>query len=87
MDMLFDEIINYDEWLRKIVYIDDDCIILKPDPNELFFYDIELNRCDTIESVVGWVMHLIVKTWVTKEIIERFISIAVDHHKLKTEFK
>lgn len=87
MDILFDEMINYDKWLKKIVYIDDDCIILKPDPDESFFYDIELNRCDTIESVVGWVMHLIGKNWVTKEIIERFIAVAVDYHNLKTVFK
>jgi hypothetical protein len=36
-------------------------------------YNIALDRCDTHEKVLAWVSHLCEKTWMTTEIVRRFI--------------
>lgn len=41
-----------------------------------FDYDIALSRCSTPEKILQWVSHLSQKTWVTTEIIERFVAVA-----------
>ena len=47
-------------------------------------YDIELERIDTHEKLIQWVMHLIEKTWVTKELIELFIYTVCNHFVWKS---
>ena len=42
-------------------------------------YDIELSRIDTEKDLIGWVMQLLPKTWVTKKLIELFIYRVCDH--------
>ena len=47
------------------------------------WYDIELSHCCTPEAILGWVDHLSSKNWVTKEMIQEFISCAAYHHGIK----
>ena len=45
-------------------------------------YNIPISKCDNMEKVLGWVIHLLEKSWVTKEIIDKFIQTALNHHNL-----
>lgn len=52
------------------MYIEDDYLII----NYSYPYEIELDRIDTPEKVLGWVAHLCGKTWMDNDKIERFID-------------
>lgn len=39
-------------------------------------YEIPLDRCDDETKILGWVLHLAEKRWVTKDILVRFIGLA-----------
>lgn len=39
-------------------------------------YDIDLKRCDTKDKLLGWVMHLSMKNWVTAKTIHQFVAVA-----------
>lgn len=54
-------------------------VIFIPESNEE--YDIYLDRCDTPEKVLGWVLQLLTKDWCTKTILDQFIRKAAQHHK------
>lgn len=41
-----------------------------------FAYEIALSRCSTAVAILQWVRHLSEKTWVTTEMIERFVAVA-----------
>ena len=60
-------------------YIKDGFIVFNVD----YEYNINLSRCDTPAKILGWVQHLCEKTWITRELIERFISLATRHNKIK----
>jgi len=47
-----------------------------------FSYSISLDTCDTLEKVVDWILHLAEKSWVTTELIESFIELAIDTNKI-----
>jgi len=40
-------------------------------------YWIAFDRCDSPEAILRWVNHIIPKNWVTKDVIEVFISCAM----------
>jgi hypothetical protein len=42
-------------------------------------YDIELSRLDTPEKVYQWLVHLLAKTWVTREMLYRMVCILEAH--------
>jgi hypothetical protein len=45
-------------------------------------YNIPLNKCNTLEKILGWVIHLLEKSWVTKEIVNEFIETALKQNNL-----
>jgi hypothetical protein len=57
---------------QSLVTVDDGLLTIH-DPSE---YEIALSRCATAEGILQWVRHLSEKTWVTTEIIERFVPVA-----------
>lgn len=42
-------------------------------------YQISFNRMDTPEKVLGWILQLVEKNWITKEHIETLIHCSEDH--------
>lgn len=65
--------------LAKRVYIEDDSIVLLDGGAN---YVIDFKRCDTAEKILGWIVHLTEKDWVTTEILERFILLAAADHDI-----
>jgi hypothetical protein len=57
---------------RNLVTADEGCITI----HGPFEYEIELARCATAVAILQWVRHLSEKTWVTTEMIERFVDVA-----------
>ena len=49
-------------------------------------YNIELNRCDTPEKLLGWIMHLAGKTWITKSILRGFINAACNKNGITINY-
>lgn len=60
------------EELDRIVSIKDDHIII----NVCYEYNISLSGCKTHEQILSQVHHLCEKTWMTPEVLERFIEVA-----------
>lgn len=54
-------------------------VIPMPASNE---YNIPLTECKSYESILGWVIKISEKSWVTREIIEEFIKTALKQNKL-----
>ncbi len=46
-------------------------------------YAFELSRCKTAGAVLAWVEHLKVKTWMTPELLQEFIDLAVSENKIE----
>lgn len=72
------ESFNKDEYLsdlerrQNLVTADDGWITI----HGPYQYEIALSRCSTAETILQWVRHLAEKTWMTTEIIERFVAVA-----------
>ena len=47
------------------------------------FYVIELGRINSPEKVLGWILHLSDKMWVTKETLHDLTKVVSDHFKFK----
>ena len=45
-------------------------------------YHIELDRIDTKEKMLEWVLHLSGKDWVTRIMVHRMVEVACKFHKL-----
>lgn len=60
------------EKLNRQVFIADDHIVI----NVYYEYNISLDRCDSAEKLLHWVWHLTEKTWMTNDVMRRFISLA-----------
>lgn len=63
---------------NKECYLDGNYIVL----NVVYPYEIEISRCDTPEKILHWCSHLCDKTWVTAELISKFIALACGCNKL-----
>ena len=63
-----------------VVTIDDDGWITIHGPYE---YEIELIRCDSHFKIIDWVLHLSEKDWMTTDMINQFIDIALRSNGLK----
>jgi hypothetical protein len=66
LEKLFDE----EKELAKLCILDGDLIILNG------FYEIPLSRCNSHEKILAWICHLAEKTWVTTDLLRRFLIIA-----------
>lgn len=58
--------------LAEQVKIVDGHIVINID----YEYNISLDSCRTADAVLEWVHHLTKKTWMTNDVMERFIFIA-----------
>lgn len=76
---LWRELEEHEALLNSQVYIADDYIVINIEHE----YNIELNRCDTHEKILGWASHLCEKTWMNLNVMERFIQLAAAHHNLR----
>ncbi|MEM1145199.1 MAG: hypothetical protein AAGI88_21685 [Pseudomonadota bacterium] len=76
---LKDEVMNQMQRLEKQVYIADDHIVI----NVSYEYNIALSRCDTPEKLLHWVWHLTEKSWMTNEVMRRFIDVACRENKIE----
>lgn len=62
----------YLEDLEKKVYIKDDDIIV----NVAYEYEIPIADCKSYERILHWAWHLTEKTWMTNDVLRRFIEVA-----------
>lgn len=67
--------------MKDLVYIKDGFIVIHV-VNE---YPIALSRCNTPEKLLHWVWHLTEKTWMTNDVLRRFIELACDENAIKRE--
>lgn len=65
--------------LNKMVYIEEGHIVI----NVHYEYNVPLDRCDTHEKILAWALHLTEKTWMTMDVLERFIRLAMAQHGLE----
>mgnify|MGYP000585215116 CR=1 FL=1 len=45
-------------------------------------YDINLSECETHEKILGWVLQLNDKTWMTPQLMKAFIITACEYNNL-----
>ena len=60
--------------LAKQVYVSDGHIVV----NVVYEYNIPIEECDTPEKLLGWIVHLCEKTWMSTLVLERFARIAAN---------
>jgi hypothetical protein len=70
------------ERLNQQCYVDGDHIIINPG----FEYQIALNRCDTPEKLLSWIFHLSEKTWMTTEVLHKFIDLVVMTNNIPIDY-
>lgn len=61
-----------DALLQKQVYIKEDHIVI----NVMYEYDIPIERCNTPDKLLAWMVHLCEKTWMNTAVLERFAQVA-----------
>lgn len=66
------EIMKSKEELYKKIYVIDEHIVI----NVVSEYNIPLTGCSTPQGILHWVHHLTEKTWMTTELMRRFIEVA-----------
>lgn len=79
LDELWEEMLAHDEQLAQQVSIQDGYLVI----NVEYEYPIELARCDTHAKILAWVIQLSDKTWITPDVIRRFVYLAIQHHGLE----
>ena len=67
------------ERLQRQVYVAEDHVVI----NIEYEYSIALDRCDTPEKLLYWIWHLCEKTWITPEVIGRFIEVVCKENNIK----
>ena len=73
------ELQDHERNLDRLCRIEDGFIVLGDEIN----YAIKLSRCASYEKIVWWVSHLSEKTWMTLDLLARFIETACEHHGLQ----
>jgi hypothetical protein len=73
-----EKVLKKQEELKMAVFIADGHVVI----NVAYEYNIPLERCDTLEKILSWSVHLCEKTWMTLEILERFVHVAAQEHGL-----
>lgn len=46
-------------------------------------YEIDLKRCSTHQEILAWVHHLVGKFWITPDLIEDFIELTTQYHRIE----
>lgn len=59
----------------KGVYIDDRYLVL----NIEYEYLIELNRINTPTKAYQWIVHLLEKNWITREVLFKMVDVLQKH--------
>ncbi|WP_158755343.1 hypothetical protein [Dyella sp. S184] len=75
----FEKYKKHFEELAKTVLVKDGHIVINVH-NE---YNIALSSCNTHEKILGWVFHLTEKTWISRDVLRRFILVACHENGLK----
>lgn len=67
---------------RTLCYREGDYLILNSgmDP-----YEVPLSRCDTAEKLLGWVVHLGEKTWLTPRMTKLFVLMASEANEIAVD--
>jgi len=65
--------------LSRKVYVDGSKIVLAEGGS----YEISLARCNTYEKITRWSLHLAEKNWMTLEVLNRFILLAIKGNELE----
>ena len=76
---LFEEFKAHEEKMASQVFIADGHIVI----NVEYEYNIDLQRCNTPEKLLHWIWHLTEKTWMTNDVMRRFIQIACKENKIE----
>lgn len=71
------DMIRQDRVWGDKVYISNGFLVL----NIKFPYEIELNRIDTERKLLGWIVHLLEKNWVSREMLLRMVDVWQVHFK------
>ena len=66
-----------------LCFYDDDRIVLLG--STLGEYSIELDRCNTPEKILGWMIHLGTKPWITKMHMELFARRAAEANGIEID--
>lgn len=61
-----------EERLQRQVFLKDEHIVICVD----YEYNIPLDACRTHKDILAWVLQLAEKTWMTMDVMERFILVA-----------
>lgn len=61
--------------MKGKIYIEKDFLVL----NVRFPYEIHLSRLDTPEKAHQWIIHLLEKNWVTRELLFSFVCTLEQH--------
>lgn len=80
MEDLLNEIRSRRADLEKMVYVEEGHVVI----NVHYEYNIACDRCDTPEKILAWCVHLCEKTWMTPEVIRRFVQVAYNANGLGT---
>lgn len=67
--------------LYKKIYVVDEHIVI----NVVSEYNIPLISCSTPQGILRLVHHLTEKTWMTTELIRRFIEVACKHSNIEMD--
>lgn len=78
----FNDFAKEAEDLQKAVYVKDGHIVI----NVISEYNVALDRCNTAERLLNWILHLNEKTWMTPPVMNRFIRIACERNGIKPEY-
>jgi hypothetical protein len=74
----FEDYKKHMEELEKTVSVKEDHIVI----NVHYEYNIAISSCDTYERILGWVYHLTEKTWISRDVLRRFIQVACHESKI-----
>ena len=78
-----DEYRKHAEYLARVVSVREHHIVIDVSSEcNIPEYNIPLSRCSTYAEILGWAHHLTEKTWVSTEVLRRFIAVACDANKL-----
>jgi hypothetical protein len=51
-----------------------------------YSYDIDFDRCDTVNKIIGWSNQLSQKTWMTTKMLNTFIRLSLNRIGYKIDF-
>ena len=69
---------DFETELNKKIYISHEYITI----NLSYEYDIKLDRLNTCRRILKTVRHLSGKTWMTTEVLSRFIELVTEYHHI-----